>query len=65
MIYSTIKKIATEKEITIGKLCEASGVKRSAMQEWDSHIPAADKLASVAKCLGVTVEDLLGGEETC
>ena len=59
MIYTRIKRLATEREISIGRLCETSGVKRTAMQECDSHIPAADKLASVAKVLGVTVEDLL------
>ena len=59
MIYTRIKRLATEREISIGRLCEISGVRRTAMQEWDSHIPAADKLASVAKVLGVTVEDLL------
>lgn len=62
MIYTRIKTVAKEKGITIGELCSASGVKRSAMQEWDSHIPAADKLFSVAKCLGVSVESLLGGD---
>ncbi len=62
MIYTTIKKLAAERGMTIGRLCVESGVKRAAMQEWDSHVPAADKLASVAKCLGVTVEALIEGE---
>ena len=65
MIYTRIKELATERGITVGKVCEDSGVKRTAMQEWDSHIPAADKLASVAKVLGVTVEVLLGGDVAC
>ena len=65
MIYTRIKKLATDRGMTIGQLCADSGVKRSAMQEWDSHVPAVDKLLSVAKCLGVTVEDLLDVDAAC
>lgn len=58
-VYSRIKSICKERKLTIGEVCARSDVKRTAMQEWDDAMPAADKLAAVADVLGTTVEELL------
>lgn len=62
MIYTRIKELAAAKGITIGQLEVATGIPRTAMQEWNSHMPAADKLLTIAKYFGVTVEALIEGE---
>lgn len=59
-VYSRIKSVCKEKKLTIGEVCALADVKRTAMQEWDESMPAADKLAAVADVLGTTSEFLLG-----
>ena len=59
MIYTKIKELAAKSGITIGQLEVATGIPRTAMREWDVHMPAANKLLVIAKYFGVTVEDLL------
>ena len=61
VIYTRIKELAAKQGITIGQLEVAIGIPRTAMQEWNAHMPAADKLLKVAKYFGVTVEELLEG----
>lgn len=61
MIYTRIKELCAKRGITIGQLEVATGIHRTAMQEWNRHMPAADKLLLVAKYFGVTVEELLEG----
>jgi transcriptional regulator with XRE-family HTH domain len=59
VIYTKIKELAAKSGITIGQLEVATGIPRTAMQEWNNHMPAANKLLVIAKYFGVTVEDLL------
>lgn len=63
-IYHKIKTLAKEQGITIEALESECGLGKNTMIKWDESMPAADKLARVAKCLGTTVEDLLEARET-
>ena len=60
-----IKALAKERGISVAEVERRSGLSKNTIKKWDRSIPSVDKVASVAKCLGVTIEDLLGGEETC
>ena len=60
-----IKALAKERGISVAEVERRSGLSKNTIKKWDRSIPSVDKVASVAKCLGVTIEDLLGGEEAC
>lgn len=59
MIYQNIKKIADEKGVSIRRIEMETGIKPSSIYHWDKIKPSVDKVARVAKYLGVSVEDLL------
>lgn len=57
-----IKALANERGLSIAEIERRSGLSRNTIKKWNRSIPSVDKVASVAKCLGVTVEFLLTGE---
>ena len=57
-----IKALAKERGLSIAEVERRSGLSRNTIKKWDRSIPSVDKVASVAKCLGVTIEFLLGGD---
>lgn len=59
MIYQNIKKIADEKGISIRKIELETGITPSSIYHWNEVKPSVDKVAKVAKYLGVSVEELL------
>lgn len=59
MIYQNIKKIADEKGISIRKIELDTGITPSSIYHWNEIKPSVDKVAKVAKYLGVSVEELL------
>lgn len=59
MIYQNIKAIADSKGISIRKIEQETGLVLSSIYHWDKTKPSVDKVAKVAKYLGVTVEQLL------
>ena len=54
-----IKALCKEQQLTIVGLERAAHLSESTICKWDETMPAADKLARVAKVLHTTVEDLL------
>lgn len=58
-----IKELCAERGITIAELERLAGITPKTMSWWDKTVPAVDKVARVAKVLGVTVEDLLEDTE--
>lgn len=60
-----IKALAKERGFSIAEVERRSGLSKNTIKKWDHSTPSVDKVASVAKCLGVSIEDLLGGEEAC
>lgn len=62
MIYQQIKKLAMEKGISIHRIEKDCSLANGIIGKWGrtaNQMPAADKLARVAKYLGTTVEFLL------
>ena len=66
MLIDQIKKLATEKGMTLHEVSEKSGVKYTGLIEWGRRCedPASGKVLAVANVLGTTVEELLRQEET-
>lgn len=54
-----IKELCREQGITVAELERLAGLNQRTMAKWDETMPAADKLARVAKVLHTTVEALL------
>lgn len=59
LIYTKIKEICESKGISVASVEREAGLKNGAISKWDSNTPLATNLHSVAKVLGVSVEDLL------
>lgn len=59
MIYQNIKRIADEKGISIRRIELDTEITPSSIYHWNEIKPSVDKVAKVAKYLGVTVEKLL------
>lgn len=62
MILHNIKRLCTERGISLNDLEEMSGIGKNTIYRWGEHSPGIDKVLKVAKTLGVTVEQLLEGE---
>lgn len=63
MIYQNIKSIADSQGISIRKIELDTGITPSSIYHWNEIKPSVDKVAKVAKYLGVTVEEILEGSE--
>ena len=59
MIYQNIKAIADSKGISIRKIEQETGIVLGSIYHWNDIKPSVDKVAKVAKYLGVRVEELL------
>ena len=59
MLYENIKSISKSKGIPIYKIEEELCLARGSICKWTTVNPGVDKVAKVAKYLGVTVETLL------
>jgi transcriptional regulator with XRE-family HTH domain len=62
-IGEQIRKLRTEKKMTLDKLAEEAGLSKSYLWEIENKSPprpSAEKLAGLARALGVTVDFLLG-----
>ncbi len=61
MLYENVKRIADEKGISILQIERDCGIKPSSIYHWNENKPSYDKVVSVAKRLGTTVEELTEG----
>ena len=60
-----IRKLRTDKKLTLDKLAEDAGLSKSYLWELENKDPprqSAEKLAGLAKALGVTVDFLMGAD---
>lgn len=62
MLYQNIKKIAKAKGISVRRIELRTGLTLGSIYGWDKKIPSVDKVAKVAKYLGVSIEELLKEE---
>ena len=62
-IGQQIRKLRTEKKLTLDKLAEDAGLSKSYLWELENKSPprpSAEKIAGIAKALGVTVDFFMG-----
>ena len=59
MLFNRIKDLCEDHGMSINALEKAAGLTRGSFCKWDSSVPSVDKVAAVARVLGVTVDELL------
>ena len=59
MLYDNVKRIASEKGLSILQIERDCGLKPSSIYHWNESMPSGDKLVAVAGYLGTTPQDLL------
>lgn len=65
-VGSRIKELRTQKKLTLEKLAELSDSSKSYIWELENKNPprpSAEKLAEIAKALGVTTDYLIGSDD--
>lgn len=64
MLKDTIKKLRTEQGLSQDELVERIHVVRQTVSKWErgTSVPDADSLVALARALGVSAAELLGGE---
>ena len=59
MFFDKVKSLAAEKGMSYNELEREAGLIRNSVYKWASSTPSVDKVAAVAKVLGVTIDDLM------
>ena len=59
-----IKNLCYRKEISIRQLERETGLADRTIGRWDTNMPSIDRVKKVAEDFGVTVDYLLGGENS-
>lgn len=62
-MFDKIKDLCEERGMTIAELERQADLVPKTMSKWKENVPSVDKVARVAKALGVTIEDLLEDPE--
>lgn len=62
--FENIKKIAKQRGMSLAELNDKAGLKTNIIYSWKNKNPSAEKLQAVANVLGVTVDYLLGKNDT-
>lgn len=62
MIYDKIKRLCESKGMSVSHLENEAKLSNGAISKWNKSSPTIDKLQSVAKVLGITVDELLREE---
>ena len=62
-----LQELRKQKELTQEELAEVLFVSRTAISKWESGrgYPNIDSLKAIAKFFGVTIDELLSGDELC
>ncbi len=60
MLYDKIQELCRKKKTNFAQLERALGFGNGTLHKWESSIPGIDKVQSVAKYFGITVDELLG-----
>lgn len=62
-MFDRVKEISKKRGLSLAQLNEKAGFKQNVIYSWKTKTPSIDKVESVAKVLGVSVDYLLGKEE--
>ena len=63
-IYARIKELCKEKHISVNKLEETLEISKGSLCKIDTNKPSAGRMEKIADYFGVTVDFLMGREET-
>lgn len=58
-IYERVKEVARQRGMPLYKLEEAAGIAQGSISKWKEVSPSIEKVATVAKLLEVTVDELI------
>lgn len=58
-----IKALAKARGLTIIQVEQECGIGQKSIYNWDTNVPAVDKVQRVASFFGVTIDDLVGGND--
>lgn len=64
-IKTKVKEYAAKRGIPIIQLEKECGLSNGAIHHWDEVMPGVDSVIKIARVLGVTVEELAGGDYRC
>ena len=64
-IFVRIKQLAKQRNSSISQIERTLNLGNGTIRRWDTNIPSADKVLSVANLLNVSTEYLLTGENNC
>ena len=54
-----IRRACEEKGLTMAELEKRAGLPDNSIYKWDKHSPSAERVARVARALGVTTDSIL------
>lgn len=63
MILENIRRLCSEKPISIAKLERETGIGNGTISRWDVSSPTVENVKKVADFFGVTVEELLSANK--
>lgn len=58
-IYERVKELAEQRDMPLYKLEKAAGIAQGSISKWKEISPSIEKVATVAKLLNVTVDELI------
>ena len=58
-LYTNIRNICEKRNITIAELERAAGLGNGVVRKWNSASPTLRTVIAVARCLGVTLDELI------
>ncbi len=59
-LYYKIKNLCEEKDVSIARLEQETGLANGSIRKWSNTVPSGDRLAKVADYFNVTTDYLLG-----
>lgn len=63
-LFDRVKKVSDDRGLSLQTVAEKAGMGKNSIYKWKVQSPQMDKIISVAKILDVTVDYLLGINET-
>ena len=64
LIFENVKKLCKEHDINIMNLEKACGLGNGTIAAWENGNPRVDRLKLVADYFGVTIDELMRGDDT-
>lgn len=64
MLYKNLKELCEKNNITFAELERKTGLGNGTVRRWESMKPRVDLLKKVADYFGVTIDELLKGDES-